>query len=73
MNGRLNCGGVVNVLQLCQARLLSSDKSKDDIPKAKPDHTARNVVIGAGVLAVGGAVYYVSLVLSLKQHGHCTG
>ena len=73
-NGRLNCRDAVNVLQCCQARLLSvesrkltssADKSNPDIPKpggSASSNTTRNVLIGAGAVAVGAAIYYVSLV-----------
>jgi len=73
MNGRLNCRDAVNILQRCQARLLSvesqklspsADKSSPDIPKSgssESNNTNRNILIGVGAVAIGAAVYYVSV------------
>jgi len=66
----VNCPNVVNVLQRCQARLLSAegqrplsspDKSQSDIPgSSQSNNTTRNILIGIGAVAIGAAVYYVS-------------
>jgi len=74
VNGRVNCRNAVNVLQHCQARLLSSggqkslsspDKANPDIPKggsSQSSNTTRNILIGVGAAAVVAGIYYVSSV-----------
>jgi len=83
MNGRLNCRNAVNLLQGCQARLLSSqaqkplsaaEKSKDDIPNpgsSKANNTTRNIVLGVTAVAIGAGIYYVSFLSECLMHWHC--
>jgi len=70
----VNCRDAVDVLQCCQARLLSvgsrkmapaADKSNPDIP-ISGSSGSKNILIGVGAVAVGAAVYYVSF-LSLVR------